>query len=161
MRQRAVQPPRFVVDHMLGRLAKWLRLLGYDACYQQHYDSGELKRMIEAGRRLITRSQRRKKEFSNAIYLNSERVKEQLKQLQQEGLLYPPGSPFSRCIRCNSLLIESEPSQVIGQIPEYVAHTNPCSIKQCPSCGRHYWPGTHRSNMERQLKAWGITYPLL
>lgn len=158
MRQTAFRTSSFVVDHMLGRLAKWLRSLGYDACYQQRYGFNELQTMLQDGRHLLTRSQRRKKEFPLAIYLKSDRVGEQLLQLQEQGLFWPPAIPFSRCIRCNCALVKSDPFQVIGLIPEYVAQTNPFTIKHCPSCGRHYWPGTHRLNMERQLKTWGIKY---
>ncbi len=151
-------PCRFVVDTMLGRLAKWLRLLGFDTLYQQHYAATTLHSFIYDGRCLVTRSRKRLEEFSEAVCLNSESVGHQLGELQDKGLFSPPPEPFSRCIRCNMVLVETDPLAAKGEVPDYVIHTTATKMKQCPSCNRYYWPGTHRARMEAQLHHWGIKF---
>lgn len=147
---------RFLADSMLGRLAKWLRIMGYNTYYQPRYLPGELEGLAKGDRVLLTRKKRLSLLVPTAILLGSERIGEQIKELKARGLLSSRPIPFSRCIRCNTLLISVDHDTLSERVPEYVIHKSGNSVRQCPSCGRCYWPGSHRKRMERQLHLWGV-----
>lgn len=149
---------RFIVDCMLGRLAKWLRIMGYDAHYQHHYVSGDIKPLIDEGRVFVTRKRQWLELFPSAVIIHSDHVGEQLKELKDQGLLNYRLSPFTRCIMCNAPLLKADAATVAQCVPEYVLYEAGEKIKQCPSCKRCYWPGTHRDRMEKQLHLWGVSF---
>ena len=148
---------RFVVDEMLGRLAKWLRVLGCDALYLSRYDNGEVDRLIRTGRLFITRQRGRASSHKRTILLSPVRVGEQLRQLRDSNAFrLRPQRWFSRCLRCNAALQEAAPERARGNVPEYVYHCIEGNIRLCPVCARFFWPGTHRTRMLHQLRHWGI-----
>lgn len=149
---------KFVADTMLGRLAKWLRVAGYDTHYQSHYSQEQLGSLVRKGRRLLTRDKRLFKRYRASVFISGDHVGEQLSQLYEMGHLHPdPSKWFSRCVRCNTLLKEASDSEAREMVPEYVFYENRGQIRICPSCGRCFWPGTHRMKMLNQLQAWGLT----
>lgn len=149
----------FIADSMLGRLAKWLRALGFDTLYQSRYRSGEIQHHIAEGRIFLTRKAELANTYPSAIYIHSDHVGEQLAQLKAKGLLSPPASPFTRCLRCNALLAKADTNSARQKVPDYVLYESASAIKHCPFCGRYYWPGTHRQRMEKQLHLWGLLPP--
>ena len=151
---------RFAVDEMLGRLARWLRVLGCDTLYVTRYDKREVDRLLRTGRLFITRQGGRGSSHERTILLSSERVGEQLRQLRAgNALQLRPHKWFSRCLRCNTALQEAAPEQAQGHVPEYVYQRIQGGIRLCPVCQRFYWPGTHRTRMLHQLGHWGIIPP--
>ncbi|MFP3912764.1 MAG: Mut7-C RNAse domain-containing protein [Desulfobacteraceae bacterium] len=147
----------FVADIMLGKLAKWLRVMGYDTIYQSLYGAGDLERFMNRGRILLTRHRERAKLPGQSILLHKNRVGEQLAELRRQVDLPPdPALRFSRCLRCNTLLREAPDAAAREAVPEYVYYQNPGKIRFCPTCERHYWPGSHRIRMEAQLREWGL-----
>ncbi len=148
---------RFIADSMVGRLAKWLRTMGYDTHYQPRYSHTQIEDLLAEGRVFLTRKRQWVRSFPSAIFLESDHVGEQIRELKRRGLLASGPLPFTRCIRCNSLLIEADPQLVSQHVPDYVLYKSGYTIKQCPSCKRYYWPGTHRDRMERQLRLWGVS----
>lgn len=144
-------PPRLLADGMLGKLAKWLRLLGYDTAYENDAPDHELARRARAeGRILLTRD----RELSarrglRALLIESETLEEQVREVQ-EALGPPPNSPLSRCPVCNTALEPISPSELVGRLPPYVLRTQ-SRFRRCPDCGRVYWPGTHIDSMRRQM----------
>ncbi len=148
---------RFIVDSMLGRLAKWLRIMGYDAHYQQSYKQGEIEALIDEGRIFVTRKKQWEKVFPSATIITSDHVGEQLKELKHQGLLASPLAPFTRCIRCNVPLTEVDITTVSQRVPEYILYEAGKKIKHCPSCKRCYWAGTHKDRMRKQLRLWGVS----
>ena len=154
-RQRGVWM-NFIADSMLGRLAKWLRALGFDTIYQSRYRPSEIQHHVAEGRIFLTRKAEHTNTYPSAIYIHSDHVGQQLAQLKAEGLLSPPPLPFTRCLRCNTLLAKADLDSVHPRVPDYVLYENASALKYCPSCGRYYWPGTHRDRMERQLHLWGL-----
>lgn len=151
---------RFVADAMLGRLAKWLRVLGYDTHYQSHYSEGQLGELVRKGRRLLTRDNRLCKRYREAVFLSGDHVDEQLSQLYASVDLHPdPSKWFSRCVRCNTLLQTASEPEVREMVPEYVFYENRGQIRICPSCKRCFWPGSHRMRMMNQLRTWGMPVP--
>jgi uncharacterized protein len=140
---------RLVADAMLGTLAKWLRILGYDTLYDASWDDAFLVRLARAEDRvLLTRDTglaRRK--GARIILLESEGIEEQLAQLQQ-ALRLRAEARLSRCPLCNMPLEAVSKDQAWGQVPPYVFATQQ-EFHLCPSCNRFYWRGTHWENMRK------------
>ncbi|MBI5561151.1 MAG: Mut7-C RNAse domain-containing protein [Deltaproteobacteria bacterium] len=145
---------KIFADSMLGKLALWMRVMGYDAEYEKAIDDGELvKRARMEGRVILTRDTlliKRRWARENHLFIESDRPGEQLRQvlsvfkIDKEMFL-------TRCIRCNTLLEDAGKESVKGLVPPYVYSTQE-SFKTCPRCRRIYWAGTHRENMEREVE---------
>jgi len=150
---------RFVADVMLGSLAKWLRVLGYDTHYQPSYPPGAIEVLIKEGRVLLTRHRRRAAQSGqHAVLIHGNHVAGQLMELAKARHLSPPAAAwFSRCLLCNAPLRQAHESVAREHVPDYVFHQNVPHIHVCPSCGKYFWPGSHRTNMELQLRAWGFS----
>ena len=136
---------RFAVDRSLGSLAKWLRILGFDALYEPAVSSGEFSRQIDEGRVLITRTRKLQKGYmdSDPVFIESNNLLEQLKQVV--GCLNIETAdicPFSRCIHCNLVTGEIGKEDVYGMVPDYIWETQD-KFNSCRRCGRIYWPGSH------------------
>jgi len=144
-------PPPLLLDGMLGRLAKWLRLLGYDAAYDNQADDLELARRARAeGRVLLTRDRELAgRRGLRTLLVRSDVLEEQVEQTVEE--LGPPSqTALSRCSLCNEPLQATTPEEVAGRVPPYVLRTQP-RFRICPSCGRVYWAGTHLDHMRDYL----------
>ena len=145
--------PRFLCDAMVGRLARRLRMLGYDAAYQPRGEDRDLLRRAARERRiLVTRDTGivRGKSRARILLLGANDTAEQLRQVGAAlGLRQPPGL-FVRCTVCNVLLRKARREEIEVRVPEYVRRTQ-TDFRACRSCGRVYWPGTHRRGMLRDL----------
>ncbi len=143
---------RFLADGMLGTLAKWLRILGYDTAYDAQLDDNELVRLARAeGRILLTRDTgflRRK--GLRCLFVDGQTLDEQVQQVA-EAFGLQTDHPFSRCPVCNALLQEVPKYEAWGQVPPYVFQTQD-TFSLCPLCNRFYWRGTHWQRMEEQLR---------
>lgn len=136
---------RFAVDSMLGKLAKWLRLLGYDTVYDPDLDDRPLVELANReGRVLLTRDTRLATELRcKAIYVvKSEVPEEQLREVVHHFGLDVDSQFFSRCSLCNELVRPASRREVAGKVPNYVFSTEE-EFFVCPRCGRIYWPGSH------------------
>jgi len=145
--------PRLLADSMLGRLAKWLRLLGYDTAYDNRADDHELAHRARLEKRvLLTRDRELSaRKGLRTLLIESETLEEQVQQVIEQ--LGPPAAdPLSRCSVCNTPLELAEPEQVADRVPPYVLKTQR-KLRICPGCGRVYWPGTHRDHMIERLRA--------
>jgi len=143
---------RFLADEMLGRLAKWLRMLGYDTLYHQHLGDNELARLARAeGRLILTRDTKlARRRGVRCLLIKSELIEEQLPQVVNDlGLV--PANPFSRCAVCNTPLEEIKRSAAKERVPPYVFRTQE-RFKLCPQCGRIYWRGTHWEGMKERIE---------
>lgn len=150
----------FIADSMLGRLAKWLRVMGYDVHYQIHYKHLQIETLVQEGRLLLSRKRQVVDLYPGAVFIASDHVRDQLLELKRgRRLKSDPSKWFTRCLVCNAPLVKADPSTAREDIPEYVFYKNPEGIRQCPSCTRYFWPGTHRQRMVRQLSEWGWTLP--
>ncbi len=142
---------RLVADAMLGRLARWLRALGYDTLYDPRLDDAALARRARAeGRWLLTRDrQLAARRGVRAVLVDSDRLSEQLSQVLRQ-LPPPAGPPFARCVACNATLEEVDRASAEGRVPEYVWETQE-RFFLCRSCGRMYWRGSHWRQMQERL----------
>lgn len=141
--------PKFIVDEMLGKLAKWLRTIGYDTVYYKNgSDSGLVQRALEEDRIILTRDTRlvERKLARKSFLIKSDKTWEQLKEVIEEFRLDATSNLFTRCTICNEKLLSANRDDVRGNIPIYTYLTqNEFSV--CPSCRRIYWSGTHKDNM--------------
>jgi len=143
--------PKFLVDIMLGKLAKWLRVLGYDAVYIKHTSAPGMATSSLTGRILLTRKKDAVGEIPDCILIRSERLDEQLRQLRESGLTPDRTRWFTRCLNCNRLLQRADLEDAKDTVPDYVLYENGSQIRFCPSCKRYYWPGSHRKKMVLKL----------
>jgi uncharacterized protein with PIN domain len=148
--------PRFVADCNVGRLARWLRALGYDASYHAQIGDAELVREAAAENRvLLTRDRDLTKRrviqtgAVRAILIRDDAVTDQLRQVFGELALDLDHS-LTRCIECNSELESRTPARVAERVPPYVRSTQ-SRYSECPDCGRVYWAGTHWRRMREVL----------
>ncbi len=142
---------RFVGDAMLGKLAKYLRLLGFDAAYAANPAALERIRLHEGDRVLLTR-RKGPTRFPTTILIHSEIAREQLKELK--ALIKPAirrDAVFNRCLECNAELVEADKADIEPDVPEFVFH-HYTHFKRCPSCKRVYWEGSHTVGMEALLE---------
>jgi hypothetical protein len=148
---------KFIVDVNVGKLAKWLRILGYDALFINGLDDDELIRIaIDEGRVLLTKDTRilrRGVVYSGELKLvliRDDDVRSQLRQVVRT-LNLKLSKPFSLCIECNQPLLPRTREEVKELVPPYVFQTQ-TQYMQCPSCQRIYWRGTHWQRMKRELE---------
>lgn len=149
--------PAFLADVMLGRLAKWLRILGYDTEYLASTCAGPIPQSLLEGRILLSRKRDTVGHYEGSFLIHSEKLEEQLEELRERYGLRPDRSTwFTRCLSCNVALRKATPEDARESVPEYVLYENIQDIRYCPSCYRYYWPGTHRKKMFSQLEALGF-----
>jgi len=144
---------RFAADRMLGRLVKWLRVLGQDVIYGPHLSGYGLIRAARAENRLILTRDRRLKQKQPPpyIYLESEHFEDQLRQLIRECGLKWGDRLFSRCLVCNSILQTRAKDTVKKLVPPYV-YSSQEHFSWCSTCLRIYWPAMHQQKMLEALE---------
>ncbi len=150
---------RFIADCNVGKLARWLRILGYDTLFVGHADDDTVLRIaLKEGRVILTRDnhflQRRVYATGQVkvVFLLSEVPMVQVAQVVRDLRLDWQSGQFSRCLECNVPLQSRAPEEVVDQVPPYVYHTQ-SAFAQCPGCGRIYWHGTHWQRMRQELQA--------
>jgi uncharacterized protein len=146
-------PPRFVADAMLGRLARWLRVLGFDTRCDPALHDEALVRLSEAeGRILLTRDRHllRERRPRDAIEITSDRPLDQLCALVKQLELQPPRELFTRCMLCNAPLDDVSVTDATELLPPRARELGG-TVRRCPVCGRVYWPGSHVRRMTRAL----------
>jgi uncharacterized protein with PIN domain len=145
---------KFAADRMLGRLAKWLRIIGQDVIYGRHLTGYGLIRAARAENRVIlTRDRRlRQKQPPPYILIESDHFREQLRQVITQCRLDPEQKPFSRCLECNTALEPRAKASVEEIVPAYVFATQE-QFSACPQCRRIYWPATHRERIAAELRS--------
>ena len=140
----------FVADAMLGRLAKWMRFLGYDVLYFRDIDDRVLVRTVRSRNRvLLTRDRKLPVDFKlRCLLVNSERLDEQLIEVLSE---FPPSRYAPRrCMRCNIPFEPVDRHGVKDFVPEYIYMHHDLFLR-CSGCDRIYWEGTHIKNIVRKI----------
>jgi hypothetical protein len=152
--------PRFAADAMLGRLARWLRVLGYDTSYDMALADPVLVRLAEQEERLLlTRDRHLLRELrpARALEVRQDDPLRQLHDVVRALALPPPRELFTRCLLCNAVLETLDPAEARPLLPEGVREL-PGPVRRCPLCSRLYWDGSHvrrmRAAIERVLPGW-------
>jgi uncharacterized protein len=153
--------PRFVADKMLGRLARWLRILGCDVLYGTNFSGRGLVAAARAEHRvMLTRDRRlvRRGDLPPFLVVESDRVREQLRQVVGAFGIDPTASLFRRCVECNGELETVPRDEVAGRVPPFVFETQPV-FHRCTRCRHVYWDATHVARVRRELEGMGLAAP--
>ncbi len=157
--------PKFIVDANVGKLARWLRMMGFDTYFFDGLDDGMMvKRALAENRTIITRDS----EFMKRRAITTHRVRAILvsgdnSELQMQAVLNELGlvdkaTPFTRCLECNTQLNEMDREKAAGLVPERVYEIQD-QYMVCPSCNRIYWRGTHWKSMNDKLLEFDSVHP--
>ena len=147
----AASPPRFAADAMLGSLARWLRLMGFDCSYQADIpDAVLVEQAIHEERVVLTRDRALVDEWhvSGIHRVRAERTFDQLSEVLRAFDLVRSLQLFSRCSACNRPIGKVSLEAVRDRVPPRVA-ANQSEFWQCPGCGRVYWQGSHTDRIRR------------
>lgn len=137
---------------MLGRLAKWLRLLGYDTAYASTLPDHRIAARARAeGRVILTRDRElARRRGIRSMLIDSQVLKAQIKEVVSAlGAPAPDSEP--RCPRCNAILSEIGVDDVRARVPAYVLEHHD-HFRQCVACDKVYWPGSHWQNVQRVVE---------
>jgi uncharacterized protein with PIN domain len=138
---------------MLGKLARWLRIIGYDTLYDSSISDDEIiSRSIKEDRIILTRDTLlvKRRGVSRYLFIESDHIKEQFRQVVDAyGLSID--YLFNRCLHCNTSIKPVDKEKVKKQVPPYVFKTQSW-FARCPSCGKIYWQGTHADQVRKFLQ---------
>ena len=148
---------KFIADIMVGKLAKYLRMAGYDVLYKNNIDDNNfIKIAINEKRIALTRDSLMlmRREFKNGIlkflYIKDDKLLNQLKQVKLElKITLKPN--LNRCLKCNRVLLKVKKEDVENKVPIYVYKTQGTFLF-CKNCNKYYWRGTHYNNIENTFQ---------
>lgn len=143
---------KFAVDVMLGRLARWLRLFGYDTVYDKSLSDAELLYIaIKEKRILLTRDRKLYERSRGFAYLvNSEFIGDQIKEIAS-AFKIKPVIKYTRCSLCNAIIKPVKKEFVKDRVPPYTYMVRD-EFYICPLCGKVYWEGSHKRRAEDDIK---------
>lgn len=147
-------PTTFAAERTLGRLGKWLRLLGFDTLLESDFPKGAFIRSVGPDRIFLTRTQRLAgvRTGLKTIFIRANDPEEQLAELiRSADVRLEDAQPFSRCIVCNEPIAAVSRPAVRGLTPDYVWNTQ-ANFSACPKCGRVYWKGSHTKRAMKRLE---------
>ncbi len=151
LRPEPLRHPRFVVDVNLGRLARLLRVLGFDVWWSSDADDQTLADIsLDQQRILLTRDRGllKRRAITHGLFVHSQQPEEQTLEVLRRLDLRRRIKPFTRCVRCNGQLAAVAKEQVIDQL-EPLTRRYYDVFSQCPECGRIYWAGSHFEKLSR------------
>jgi hypothetical protein len=143
---------RFIADAMLGTLAKWLRVLGFDTVFAKGLDDSEILEMAIAENRIIlSRDMELCGRKADSLYVAATGLDEQIKQVVS---LHPPveSEVLSRCLECNSVLMKLTREEASGKVQESILARH-SEFWTCGICNKYYWPGTHWKAMRMRAES--------
>jgi len=157
------QEPRFLADDMVGKLARWLRIMGLDVAPAGRVDDNSLmRRALDEDCVLLTRHARLLEQITAKdlkprraelkwIVLESPHLLPQIAQiLQVTGIQVDTGRFFTRCLICNSLLEPASREDVAGEVPEFT-YSIQDQYSRCRNCNKVFWKGTHTDRILKRL----------
>jgi uncharacterized protein with PIN domain len=154
VRPEPLRETRFVLDTHLGRLAGYLRLMGFDTRYRNDFRDSTLARISHSeGRILLTRDRGllKRTEVTHGYCIRSTHPREQLIEVLRRFDLFHSAEPFTRCLRCSGLIKPVPKEQIMDLIPEQTRrHFD--AFYQCAGCGQVYWRGSHYERMRRFVR---------
>jgi uncharacterized protein with PIN domain len=145
---------KFIVDCMLGKLARWLKVLGFDVLFFPRIDDDELLAVAQKeNRTLLSRDTAlvQKANGVKSLFVSSEKWKKQVREVLDKFDLWGEVSPHTRCLECNAPLHVISPEAARNLVPSFVCeHATRFSL--CPRCDRVYWQGTHYKDMKDKIE---------
>ena len=149
LRPKPLRNPKFVADVHLGRLTRYLRMMGFDVYYKNNLSDDEIVKISSKERRAILTKDRgilKRNEVTHGYWLRSTKVKEQAIEVLKRFDLKNQINEFSRCIECNQSLNPVPKEKIINELPEKVAYSQD-EFYRCQSCNKLFWKGTHYQKM--------------
>jgi uncharacterized protein with PIN domain len=151
LRPAPLRATRFILDTHLGRLAQYLRLLGFDSRYDNQARDDELARIERDEKRILLTRDRgllKRSSVSRGYFIRETEPRSQLISVLRRFDLFGVVRPFVRCLRCNTPLEKVEKEAIASRLPEKTS-TYYSEFQSCAGCGRIYWPGSHYEHMRR------------
>lgn len=145
----SIRTYRFVVDGHLGRLAAYLRMLGFDTWYDRFADDTQLAAVSSTEHRLLlTRDVGllKRRDIEEGYCVRSDKPRDQLRELTARFALASRFAPFERCMHCNARLERVSKAEVDPLLPPHTRETKN-EFSRCPDCGKIYWRGSHHARM--------------
>jgi len=144
---------RFILDSHLGKLARMLRLLGFDTLYRNDYKDEEVIRLASQEKRIILTRDRgllMRKEVTHGYFLRNTRPLKQLEETVTRFQLKNHIKPFARCAVCNGEIISVTKEAVLDRLPGNTAkYYN--EFFTCTACGKVYWKGSHYERLKNRI----------
>ena len=145
---------KFIVDHMLGKLARYLRMLGVDTVYFTQTDVAGLIEQASLEKRIILSRNTKLKHIDgliNFVFINDDLPDKQLSEvLTHFNIHISPDRLFRRCLTCNQKLVVANPEEVEGKLPPYILEIHK-KFYFCPQCRKVYWEGSHLKKMKELI----------
>lgn len=145
---------KFILTKELGRLARWLRILGYDTIYYDKDDKSRLIIISLRDRRVILTRDSKMSRFTGVrmFRITEDDIEKQLAQVAKGlDLDIEEDKTFLRCVDCNEPLVDIKKNKVKDRVPPYVFKTQK-EFKMCPACNKIFWKGTHWQLVKEFLK---------
>lgn len=157
LRAGSLRESRFVLDCHLGRLAAYLRMLGFDTRYRNDYDDPTLANISVKEHRILLTCDKRllmRKQITHGYYVRERQPKKQLIEILMRFDLFHSKRPFTRCMHCNGGIRPVPKSSIESVLlPQTKAHYQ--EFWQCQDCHKIYWKGSHYQRMQRLISAIG------
>jgi uncharacterized protein with PIN domain len=153
IRRRPLRDTRFILDAHLGKLAKYLRMLGFDTLYQNDFGDQEIIDIAyEENRIILTRDKLllRSKKVDHGYYVRETEKHAQLIEIVKKFDLYSQFRSFTRCMTCNAELVRKDKREIEDKIDADTARIFK-EFFYCPSCDKVFWKGSHFERMERLI----------
>lgn len=147
--------PSFAVEKTLGRLAKWLRLMGFDTLLETDFAKGHFAEHIHPERIFLTRTQRARRMAApiQAIFIQDNDPMQQLAEVvRRTAISRQDLRPFSRCLRCNEPIVAADREEIVRCVPDFIQQTHD-TFSRCPKCGRIYWKGSHTARSLERIQS--------
>lgn len=149
LRPKPLRKPKFICDVHLGKLAMYLRMMGFDVYYKNDLLDEEIVRISSKERRAILTKDRgilKRNEVTHGYFVRNTKVEKQVKEVIKRFDLWKAIKEFTRCLECNTELIKIAKQKIVGNIPLKVNQSQEEFFK-CPGCEKLYWKGTHHQKM--------------
>jgi len=154
LRPKPLRNPKFVADVHLGRLAHYLRMIGFDVLYENNFEDNKIVKIsLEEKRAILTKDKGmlKRSEATHGYCVKSSKVREQIVEVIKRFDLKKLIGEFTRCIDCNTILKSISKNEIINELPPKVSRSQK-SFSICPSCKKLYWKGTHHQRMLSFIK---------
>jgi uncharacterized protein with PIN domain len=153
LRPEPLRQTRFIADANLGRLARYLRMTGFDTLFDINLDDGDIIRIAQEEKRIILTRDigiLKNSKVSRGYFIRNQQPEWQLAEVVKKFDLKRQFMPFIRCIACNGNILPVSREEVLDQLPEQV-QSDFREFFRCDHCGRVYWKGSHYERMREKI----------
>jgi hypothetical protein len=154
LRKTPLRVPRFVVDVNLGKLARWLRLLGFDAAYRNDLGDAAIVSLSVGEQRIVLTRDRlllHHKAITHGYWVRSDDPEAQVTEVLRRFQLEHAIRPFTRCLECNGPIRPVAKSEILARVAPGTAARHQ-DYFECAGCGRIYWQGSHHARMVARIR---------